>query len=187
MDITFTGRHQGVTESLKSYLTSKLERVIKNIPKVNGVHVIIDSERFQHKVEVLIHLNHRRVRAAEKTDNLTASMDQVVDKLERQLKKYKDKLQYHRTKDKGDRILDQTTSEVVEESEDEMKGEPKLIRSRKFAVKPMDPGEASMQLKLVEDNFLVFLNSQTNCVNVIYKRKDGNFGLIEPRRVESKV
>jgi putative sigma-54 modulation protein len=183
VEIIFTGRHQGVNASVKSYLTSKLERSIKNIPKVNGVHVIIDSERFQHKVEVLIHLNHMRLRAAEKAENLTASIDKVLDKLERQLKKYKDKLQHHRSRDKE--IL--LSKAISEERAEETKGNPRLIRTKRLAPKPMDESEAMMQLKLSEDVFLVFLNSETDVVNVIYKKKDGNFGLIEPGRREKKI
>lgn len=176
MEIIFTGRHQEVNESVKSYLSSKLERSIKNIPKVNGVHVIIDSERYQHKVEVLIHLTHMRIRAAEKTDNLTASIDKVLDKLDRQLKKYKDKLQFHRTNDKEERFEKAT---AVEESDDSE--EYQLVRAKKFAAKPMDPSEAMMQLKLSDDIFLVFMNAESSSVNVIYKKKDGHFGLIEPK------
>lgn len=183
MEIIFTGRHQGVNETVKSYLTNKLERSIKNIPKVNGVHVIIDSERFQHKVEVLIHLNHMRLRAAEKSENLTGSIDKVLDKLERQLKKYKDKLQHHRSRDK-EILLSKAASR---ERTDEVKENPRLIRTKKLAPKPMDSSEAMMQLKLSEDNFLVFFNAETNLVNVIYKKKDGNFGLIEPERREKRV
>jgi putative sigma-54 modulation protein len=164
-------------------LTSKLERSIKNIPKVNGVHVIIDSERFQHKVEVLIHLNHMRLRAAEKADNLTGSIDKVLDKLERQLKKYKDKLQYHRSRDKE--IL--LSKAAMSETADEGAAAPRLITTKRIAPKPMDPNEAMMQLKLSEDSFLVFYNSETDGVNVVYKKTDGNFGLIEPEGRKKKI
>jgi len=183
VEIIFTGRHQGVNSTIKSYLTNKLERSIKNIPKVNGAHVIIDHERFQHKVEILIHLNHMRLRAAEKSDNLTASIDKVLDKLDRQLKKYKDKLQYHRSHDKE--ILLAKASSL--ENEDDTKRSPRLVRTKRVAAKPMDPNEAMMQLNLSDDVFLAFLNSESEQVNVVYKKNDGNFGLIEPGRREKKT
>lgn len=174
MEITFTGRHQEMTENIKEYFSEKLERIVKNIPKVGGVHVIVDLERFQYKVEVVIHVSHTDIRAAEKTDDLMASFDKVVDKLQRQLKKYKEKLQYHRMK--GEKV----SKSDVPFSEEEIQKPPRLIRVKKFEPKPMDASEALMQLKLSSDDFLVFLNADTDLVNVIYRLKDGNFGLIEP-------
>lgn len=176
MEITFTGRHQTVSDALKDYVTSKLERAVKNIPKVNGAHVIIDSERYQHKVEVIVQVINQRIRAADKSDDLTASMDKAIDKLERQLKKYKDKLQYHRTKGK-----DFPVEESVEiEAEDTVR-KPRLIRTKKIAPKPMDANEAFMQLQLSDEEFMVFMNAETDAISVVYKREDGNYGLIEPQ------
>lgn len=176
MDITFTGRHQAVSSTLKDYITSKLERAVKNIPKVSGAHVIIDSERYQHKVEVIVQVINHRIRAADKSDDLTASMDKALDKLERQLKKYKEKLQYHRTKAKDFPIEESPE----EESEDSVK-KPKLIRTRKMAAKPMDANEAFMQIQLSDEDFMVFMNAETDSISVVYKREDGNYGLIEPQ------
>ena len=180
----FTGRHQGVAESVKSYLTSKVERSIRNIPKVNSVHLIIDSERFEHKVEVLIHLNHMSVQAEATSEDIVASVDKVVDKLQRQLKKYKEKIQDHRTKEKELRL--KQGGSIADEIDEEVKKPPRLIRVKKIAAKPMDPAEAMMQLNLSDEIFWVFHNAQTNDVNVIYKKKDGNFGLIEPQSGEKK-
>ncbi|MBI1870109.1 MAG: ribosome-associated translation inhibitor RaiA [Chlamydiae bacterium] len=176
MEITFTGRHREIPEAAKSYLSEKLERFIKNIPKVNGVHVIFDLERYQHKVEVVILLNRVRIRAAEKTEDVMASIDKVLDKIERQLKKYKEKLQYHRTRE---RDIPSSDGESPVENEEEVETSVRLVRTKKFAPKPMYPDEAMDQLKLSEDIFLTFFNPETDGINVIYKRKDGNFGLIE--------
>lgn len=178
MDIIFTGRHQNVTSNAKSYIGKKLERSIKNIPKVTAVHVIMDSERFNHKVEVVVHANHQQIRAADKSEDLTASIDLVVDKIDRQLKKYKDKLQDHRRRVRKPSTFKEEI-ESPESTEDE-DGGSRLIRTRKFAPKPMDANEAMMQLKLSDDIFLVFLDAETNRVSVIYKKKGGDFGLIEP-------
>lgn len=174
MEITFTGRHQEMTENIKEYFSEKLEKVVKNIPKVGGIHVIVDLERFQYKVEVVVHASHADIRAAQKTDDLMASFDKVMDKLQRQLNKYKEKLQYHRTKE------EKMPKSELPSMEEEVRKPPKLIRVKKFEPKPMDASEALMQLKLSDDDFLVFLNADTELVNVIYKLKDGNFGLIEP-------
>ncbi|MBI1883888.1 MAG: ribosome-associated translation inhibitor RaiA [Chlamydiae bacterium] len=182
MDITFTSRHQEVSKMAKSYLVEKLERISKNIPKVTGAHAIFDSERYQHKVEVVILVHHTRIRAAEKTEDVMASIDKVMDKLQRQLKKYKDKLQFHRTKEK-----EFETSSGDGDEMDEEENEPHLVRARKFATKPMSSEEAMAQLKLSDDVFLVFLNAQSESVNVVYKKKDGNFGLIEPRVGKVKI
>lgn len=179
MDIIFTGRHEYVDSNAKSYVEKKLERTIRNIPKVTSVHVIIDSERFNHKVEIVVHVNHQRLRAADKSEDLMASIDLVLDKLSRQLKKYKDKLQAHRKRVRLS-TLEKRAEEsrpVVDEDDEE---KPQLIRTRKFAPKPMDSNEAMMQLKLSDDSFLVFFNAETNRVSVVYKMKDGHFGLIEP-------
>ncbi len=179
MEIIFTGRHEYVDSKAKSYVEKKLERTIRNIPKVTSVHVIIDSERFNHKVEVVVHVNHQRLRAADKSEDLMASIDLVLDKLSRQLKKYKDKLQAHRKRVRLSTLEKQVEESrpVVDEDEEE---KPQLIRTRKFAPKPMDANEAMMQLKLSDDAFLVFFNAETNRVSVVYKMKDEHFGLIEP-------
>lgn len=176
MEIIFTGRHQGLSEGIKSYLSAKLEKSIRNIPKVNGVHAIVDSERFRHKVEILIQVRAARIRAAEKGEDLKATVDTVLDKIERLLKKYKDKLQYHRTEDKETALMRQAMSA----GPDTVRA-PRLVRSRKIAPKPMDANEALMQIKLSDEDFLVFLNAETETLNVIYKMKNGDYGLIEPQ------
>ncbi len=180
MDIIFTGRHEYIESKAKSYVEKKLERTIRNIPKVTSVHVIIDSERFNHKVEIIVHVNHQKIRAADKSEDLMASIDLVLDKLSRQLKKLKDKLQAHRKRVRLSTLEERAEASrpVVDKDDDEEK--PQLVRTRKFAPKPMDANEAMMQLKLSDDAFLVFFNAETNRVSVVYKMKDGHFGLIEP-------
>ena len=172
VEINFTGRHQNVGEMEREYIISKLERIVRNIPKVNNIHVIIDSERFRFKVEVVIHLFHAQIRAAEKEESITAAFDEVLDKLTSQLRKYKDKLQDHRKKVK---ILVPKEPAGVKEIEG-----PRLNRVKKFEAKPMSVDEAWMQLQVLDEDLIVFVNSLTNSMNVIFRQKDGNYGWIEP-------
>lgn len=178
-DILVTGRHTSVTEQVKDYVHKKVLRTIKNVPKVHGVHVILDVERFKKKAEVVIVLHHMKVRAAADSEDILASIDIVVDKLQKQLSKYKDKLQGHH-RGPGLREIS-VKEEYLSSDEDEPAEKPKLVQTRDFfAPKPMSADEALMQLGLSNDLFLVFKNSQTDQVNVVYRMKDGNVGLIEP-------
>ncbi|MFC1668460.1 ribosome hibernation-promoting factor, HPF/YfiA family [Chlamydiota bacterium] len=179
MEITVTGRHVNVTEAMKQYAQQKIEKVIRNIPKVINVHIIIDIEKFHHIAEVVILAgNNITIRAKESTEDMYSSIDILASKIERQVKKYKGKLYNHRLRPTKEIAF--TENVLSSEEIDDDDGQPRIMTSERFEIKPMFVDEAAMQMDLSSESFKVFLNAQSERVNVIYRRKDGNYGLIEP-------
>ena len=179
MQIVFSGKHIEVTEALKEYAKSKLSRLDKFFDHIQETHVTESIVRGQHIVEVTMRADGKIIRAEERSNDMYQSLDFVIDKLERQLTKYKDRfITRKRDSLNGHKPIEMVMSTVeTEDSEDVM---PVIVRSKKFSIKPMDPEEAAMEMELIGHDFYVFRNSETSDVNVIYKRDDGNFGLIEP-------
>jgi len=173
--IEVRGKNIEVTEALKDYVEKRLSKLEKFIEDVRVAQVTLSVEGESHKVEVTIPLNGVILRGEEETEDMYSSIDLVVDKLEKQIDKYKTKL-YRRYRGIGFR-----KSLVRElESSREPVEQFKIVRTKRFALKPMDVEEAVMQMNLLGHNFFVFFNSATEEVNVVYRRNDGNFGLIEP-------
>ena len=169
MEINIRGKNVDVPPALWQYAEKrliKLEKYIRQDPVV--CQVTFSTVRSRYVVEVTIPLNNRIVRAEESAQDAFSSVDLVVEKLERQLEKYKARL---------------LRREKPEPKLDQGKQEPetgRIVRVKRFAMKPMMPEEAALQMELLGHDFFVFANGETGVVNVIYKRKDGNFGLIEP-------
>lgn len=180
MQINVTGRHVNVTEAIRDYARKKLESIAIDFPKVIDAHVILDVEKYRHRCEIiLVCTQHIHIEAHEESNDMYASIDLCVDKLARQMRKYKTKIQrHHRHRKQAVVHVDKHILSVdgLDEHED---AEPKVIHKEKFAVKPMFTDEAVLQLELSPRQFLVFLNSRTDQVNVLYRRKAGNYGLIE--------
>lgn len=178
-DITITGRHVTVTDAIKEYALKKIEAIGIDFPKIISAHVILDVQKYRHRCEIVLACaNHIHIEAEEESDNMYASIDVAVDKLARQMRKYKTKIQRHRqSKREIVRIEEHVLSaEGLDLHED---AEPKVVHKETFEVKPMFPDEAVLQLELSPRQFLVFLNPTTEQVNVLYRRKTGNYGLIE--------
>lgn len=179
MQIIFSGKHIEVTEALRDYAGTKLHKLEKFFDHVQETHVTESIIRGQHIVEVTMRADGKIIRAEEKSSDMYQSIDLVADKLERQLTKYKDRfITRKREAFNGHKPVEMgAPSEAAEETED---GTPFIVRSKKFSIKPMDPEEAAMEMELIGHDFYVFRNSESSEVNVIYKRQDGNYGLIEP-------
>jgi len=180
MQINVTGRHLTVTEAIKNYALKKIESIGIDFPKIISAHVILDVEKYRHRCEVVLACtNHIHIEAHEESENMYASIDLCMDKLARQMRKYKTKiLRHHRYRKQEVVHLEEhvLTAEGLGEHEE---AEPKVIHKEKFMVKPMFPDEAVLQLELSPRQFLVFLNPSTDQINVLYRRKTGNYGLIE--------
>jgi putative sigma-54 modulation protein len=149
---------------------------------IHSVEVTASLVRNWHVVEITVHADGVLLRGEEKSLDMYTSIDQVVDKLERQLKKHKGKL-IHRQRELSSRRGAAAAAPVDVESllgEPQEAGSGRLVRTKRFAVKPMSPDEACRQMELLGHDFYVFANSETEQVNVVYRRKDGNYGLIEP-------
>ncbi len=174
MRYTITGRNIDVTEGLKSAVYEKIGKLEKFFAPDTEAHVTLSVEKDRQKIEVTIPVKGSIIRAEQTSSDMYVSIDLVEEIIERQLKKYKNKI-IDRQQSGGD-FFNQDFIEKDYEEDDTIK----IVRTKKFDVKPMDPEEACIQMELLGHNFYVFCNSETNQVNVVYKRKGNTYGLIEP-------
>lgn len=172
MNIIVSGRHLEITPALKTYAEEKVGKFGRYLSDISEAVVTLSIEKkYRHKAEVLLRANGVLIQAEGVTGEIYSSIDEVVEKLERRVKKYKEKLVARR---KGGA----RTAGAAEKSATPETGT--IIKNKRFELKPMSPDEASMQMELLDKDFFVFINDISEDVNVIYKRRDGNFGLIEP-------
>ncbi len=171
MKVKITGKNIDLTEALKNTIDKKIGKLDKYLNASLEAHVTLSVQKNRQIIEVTIPFNGVILRGEEASDNMYVSIDNVIDKLERQIIRYKTKLE---RRIHGDSVR----FAAIPEEEDYEDG--KLVKVKKFAVKPMDAEEAVLQMDLLGHNFYVFRNADNNEVNVVYKRKDGNYGLIEP-------
>lgn len=172
MKITISGRNIELTEGLKTAVEDKLEKLEKYFSEEIEVFVTLSVEKERQKVEVTIPVKGNIIRSEQVSDDMYVSIDLVEEVIERQLKKYKNKLI---TKQQNMASFKKEYIEKEVENEDEIK----IIRSKKFDLKPMYPEDACVQMELLGHSFYVFINAETDEVSVVYKRKGNTYGLIE--------
>jgi putative sigma-54 modulation protein len=174
MKIKITGKGTNVSDYLKGVVLKKAEKLGRYFKQDTEMSVMLSIEKNRHIAEVTVPIDGILLRAEEATGDMYSSIDAVLKKLERQIRKHRTKLErrLHEDAFKQD--------SAVYEHADEDVWVPKLVRSKRFSVKPMDVEEAMMQMELIGHSFFVFKNAETNDVNVLYLRNDGNYGLIEP-------
>ena len=174
MQYTFNGKNIEVTNGMKRAVQEKIGKLERYFTPDTEVHVTMAVERNLHKIEITIPVKGNILRAEEQSEDMYSSIDLVQDVLERQVKKYRSKLSGLRSNRESDK------SSLLPADSD-IDDEPiKIERVKQFAVKPMDPEEACIQMDLLGHSFYVFRNSETEEVNVVYKRHDDSYGLIEP-------
>lgn len=193
MHVTVTGRNIDLTPALKEYLADKLQRAQKHFDQSLECTALLSvaknpSIANSQTAEVTVKVNGSVIRGEESTENMYASIDLVADKIERQLRKYKTRY-YHKgnksprghepvsSVDVGAEIDDDFTI-AKDTALDDIR--PKIVRSKRFPLKPMFPEEACKHMDLLGHDFFMFINSETSHVNTVYHRRDGNYGLIEP-------
>lgn len=176
MKVVVSGKNIEVTEVLRETVESKISKLEKYFNKGAEAQATLSVEKSRQIIEVTIPINGAILRAEEASNDMYTSIDKVVDKLIRQLSKYKNRLQKNRSK-YYETIRFENIS-IPDEKEENF--EPKIVKTKRFALKPMTSEEAVLQMDLLGHNFFVFANGETDEVNVVYKRKDGNYGLIEP-------
>lgn len=175
------GENIEVTPALRDYVEKKIGKLERYFENTENVHVHVNLKVYndkQGKIEVTIPMPQLLLRAEERHDGMYAAIDLVADKLERQIRKHKTRVNRKlRDRDKGAKqVLAVQTSAPVEENEEE---EFEIVRTKHFSLKPMDSEEAILQMNLLGHNFLIFTNAETNRTNIVYRRKDGKYGLIE--------
>jgi ribosomal subunit interface protein len=173
MKYVITGRGTNVTDGLRSAIEEKLGKLEHYFAPETEVHVTLKVEKDRQKVEVTVPVKGHIIRAEQVSDDMYVSIDLIEDIIERQLRKYKTKIVDSKQN------VGSFTSEFMQEDDYEDE-DVKVIRTKRFAVKPMDPEEACVQMELLNHSFYVFRNAETDEVNVVYKRKGGDYGLIEP-------
>ncbi|HHV27323.1 MAG TPA: ribosome-associated translation inhibitor RaiA [Tissierellia bacterium] len=175
MKIKITGKNMDITDALKEITFKKIGKLDKYFQEDVDTNVTFSVEKNRQIIEVTINLPGTILRAEEYSDDMYNSIDKAVDVLEGQIRKYKTKLQ--KRYQNGETIRFENIEPMPKLKEEDI---PKLVKVKRFAMKPMDAEEAILQMELLRHNFFVFMNGETEEVNVVYKRKDGNYGLIEP-------
>jgi putative sigma-54 modulation protein len=178
MQIEVSFKHMEQSDPLRDYVTEKLEKVLKPLIEPVNAQAVFHVEKYRHIAKVTVHANGIVIKGKEETNDMYSSIDLVLDKLDRQVKKFKEKIVRHGDREavREFRASHSVFHEVATESL-----ESDVIKRKEIVLKPITVDEAIMQMELMNKNFLLFNNSQTNQLNVIYVRDDGHFGLIEPQ------
>lgn len=178
MKVEFTGRHFSVTPAIKKHAKEQLKKIEKVLEskEISTANFILSVEKYRHQAELLISWRDQSLSCSATTTDMYVAIDQVVEKMARQALKLKDKLTTKARKARGEvkqKVAEETAAEPAAKT-------PRIIKPRNYEVRPMSPEEAAFNLGTSEDHFCVFRDSQTGKVGIIYKRKDGNYGLIIP-------
>ncbi len=172
MELSIVFKNIEPTDALKSYLEKRVKKLERIFNKSFEVKAVLSTEKFRQNAELIVNIDGNIIKAEETSDDMYSSIDLVIDKLDRQAKKYREKTkerkhanEKHSSNPKGN----------MGESENQ------IIKTENYIVKPLTLEEAAMQLDTLEQEFIVFRNAETNGINVLYKRSDGNYGWIEPK------
>ncbi|WP_408955710.1 ribosome hibernation-promoting factor, HPF/YfiA family [Natroniella sp. ANB-PHB2] len=180
MKFMVRGKNIEITDALRNYAREKIGKLKKYFDEdvVIECQVSLEVDKERHIVEATIFADGLILRGEEETGDMYASIDGVIEKLERQVRKYKTRISNKLRREKLD-FKEQLGKNVMQDEEDEDLA-AKIVKTKSFAIKPMPVEEAVMQMDLLDHDFFVFSNANTEEVNVVYKRNDGNYGLIEP-------
>ena len=173
MKFIIIGRNIDITEGLKSAVQEKLGKLERYFTPETAIHVTLSVEKDRQKIEVTIPVKGNIIRSEQVSSDMYVSIDLVEEVIERQLRKYKTKI-VNQQQAGGNFQKEFVEDEFLEDEE------VKIIRTKKFGIKPMYPEDACVQMELLGHSFYVFRNAETDEVNVVYKRKGNTYGLIEP-------
>jgi ribosome hibernation promoting factor len=179
MQVNITFRHLESTEALKSHAKGKVEHIQRYVDRPSEAHVVLYVENLEHHADINLKAGAFLLRGRAKSNDMYASIDAAADKIERQLKKHKEKLKSHKLPERqnGHRTVD-VRHEVFST---ERAPSDRIVKSSTFEAKPMSLDEAVLQLDLLDTQFFVFQNAKDQSINVVYRRDDGNLGLIVTR------
>ena len=178
MDLQLTGHNVEILPTVRSYVEKKLDKLGRHLPSINVVKVELTeqktkSQEQRYRAQVTLEVNGTLLRAEEPAENLLVAIDRVVPSLDRQIERYKGK--YYRKNRAGLAARAQAQEEAAEE-----KATPRVVRTKRFSMKLMSVDEAIDQMELLGHNFFLFHNATTRELNLVYKREDGNYSIIEP-------
>ena len=184
MDLNIVGHNLKVTDAIEEYVEKKIGRLDRYLPSITNAKVELSRQSTKsaddrHVVQVTVYSNRTILRAEEHNADLLAAIDSVLDKMNRQIARYKGK-RYHNRKGQGEPlpIAEYVMDEEVEE--EEAKREYLIVRRKRFEALPMTDEEAIEQMELLGHDFFIYYNADTAMVNVVYRRHDGNYGVLEP-------
>ena len=173
MQLSVKGRNLEVTDALRTYAEEKVQRMGRYLEGIGSGHVVLSVEKHRHIAEVTLRVRDLTVRAEESTDDMYSSIDLVAEKLERQILRHKERIVAHMDRPVHREDRQSVSSAGASEA-------PRVVKTKRFDVKPAEVEEAVLQMDLLGHNFYVFRNARTDEVNVVYRRRDGHYGLIEP-------
>ncbi|PYT09372.1 MAG: ribosome-associated translation inhibitor RaiA [Acidobacteria bacterium] len=181
MSVDITGRHIEITPALREFTVDKLQKLHKYLDDIIETHVILAVEKHRHIAEIVVHARTATMSGSGETEDMYSAIGLVMEKLERQAKKHKEKIK-RRNKKKG---AESIRTALPPAPETEMAGPsagepPRIVRTNSYLVKPMTPEEAVLEVDGSHSEFVVFRNSISQRISVLYRRPDGSFGLIEP-------
>lgn len=216
MQLNITFRNLDASDSLKSYAREKVERVNRYLDRAGEAHVVLSLERHLHHADITVHSGRFVLRGRDKSSDMYASLDNAMDKIEKQLIRYKERLKQHHGRDRvhhrhehleqalrvNHAVLDYESEHSEADAEAPppsapaaspaapvapvaSAAPPKVVKTNELLAHSLTVDDAVMQLNLLNDEFLVFTNAETRAVNVLYRRKEGGYGLIEAPRIES--
>ena len=179
MQLIITAKNMEITERLREYVEKKIGKLDRYLPSIDEAHVELSVQRAKSAqdrqiVQVTLRSNGTILRAEERSDDIFASIDAVLDKIYRQIARYKGK-RYNRGRAPGE-VLPLPPEEMEAESEET----GRIVRVKRFPMRPMDPAEAIEQMELLGHDFYVFLNIDTGSINVVYRRREQDYGLLQP-------
>lgn len=171
MNILITAKDFELTNALRNTIEEKLKRFTSYVDDEQKIRVVLESRKYGQRIEVLLQLNGYMLKAESMDENLYTAIDLVVDKLKQQISRY-----YHRAEETQNsiRYFQEMDDEELEDTESS-----RITKRKRFSLKPMSEEEAILQAELLGHNFFMFQNSDTDSICLLYRRKDGNFGLIE--------
>ena len=177
MNLEITGRKIEITPAIRSYVEDNLKKISKFFPQINEVSLILTVQKYRNIAELSIFTKNGTYTSVEETTDMYAAINTAFDKIKKQARRKRKKIISLHRKGKAER------QGIVEKDEEtSIPSSPSIIPYKAFSLKPLHIDEASARLGMSEDIFLVFRNASNDKINVVYKRKDGNHGLIEPER-----
>lgn len=182
MKLTVKGKNITITDALENYVEKRFDKLEKYFQDEMHGTVTLSIEKNAQIAEATFPINHYILRAEESSDDMYASIDGIVEKIERQIRKYKTRVNRKARQQNQAMLAFKPFEDDVEPSDDSMQLSDgiEITKVKHFNVKPMDPEEAVMQMELLDHDFFVFLNDESQAIDVVYRRKDGKYGLIQP-------
>ncbi len=177
MSVNVKGRNIDVTPALKDYVEKKVVRITKQFKTVGDITAVLKIEKENHIIEITVPASGILLRAQESTKDMYSSIDLAVEKIERQIRKYKTRLMKRKYNNFAD--TETSVSDAVNTAAEE-NGEFEIVKNKKFALHPMTVEEAILQMNLLNHDFFVFYDPDLGNTNVVYRRKDGKYGLLSP-------